>query len=149
VSIARTTRITGVSILAALFLSGCGGHSTPVVPTALHAADLINYIASDPALVKSTGRPQVVAFFTFGSDASQSLRPNLHKLEDQYADSVDFIYVDEEADNTKQLQKDLNIVGDPPTIVFLSAEGTEQGRLTGVPTPQQLSDQIDGLLAAG
>ena len=145
----RTTRLLGAFTLAALLLSGCGGHATPVVPTAEHAIDLINYIASDPALVKNTGRPQVVMFFTFPSQASQTVRPIVQKLQDQYADSIDFIYVDEEADNTKQLQKDMNVVGDPPVFVFLSADGFEQGRLAGVHTEQELSGQIDGLLAAG
>jgi thiol-disulfide isomerase/thioredoxin len=141
---------SGFFLLVALLLSGCGGgHATPAVPTALHAVELINYIASDPTLVKATGRPQVVVFFTFSSTASQALRPVLHQLQDEYADSVDFIYMDEEADNTKPLQKDMLIAGAPPTVIFLSAGGEEQGRLTGVHGEQELADLIDGLLMAG
>ena len=139
-----------IFMLVAMLLSGCGGgHATPVVPTALHAAELTNYIASDPALVKDTGLPQVVIFFTFSSTASQALRSVLQRLQDKYTDSVDFLYIDEEADNTKQLQTDLGVQGAPPILIFLSAGGTEQGRLTGVHTEQELIGQLDGLLMAG
>src|SRR5690349_15611778 len=100
-------RLLLISIIAGL-LAGCGGQATPA-PTALNAppgataALRTNYVASDPSLVRGTGRAQVVVFYSTSSDQSQVLRPVIHQLEDQYSKSVDFVYLDVTQDNTKQL----------------------------------------------
>jgi thiol-disulfide isomerase/thioredoxin len=135
-------------------LAGCGGQSTPP-PTALNAppgataARRTSYVASDPALVRGTGRAQVVEFFSSKSDQSKSLMPIVHQLEDKYSKSVDFVYLDIDQDNTKQLQKDFNTGGIWPVLVFLSADGVEENRLIGVHTQQEIAPQIEALLAVG
>ena len=146
-------RLLLVSIIAGL-LAGCGGQATPA-PTALNAppgataALRTNYVASDPSLVRGTGRAQVVVFFSASSDQSQVLRPVIHQLEDQYSKSVDFVYLDVTQDNTKQLQKDFNTTGVWPTIVFLSADGVEEDRMVGAHTKQEIAPKIDALLMVG
>src|SRR5215470_18632509 len=69
------------------------------------AAMLKDYVASDPALVRSTGRPQVIEFFAFWCTVCQGMRPTMHALQDEYGQSVDFIYLDIDADNTKELRR--------------------------------------------
>ncbi len=147
-------RLLLISIFVGLLLAGCGGQATPA-PTALNAppgatAQLrTNYVASDPTLVRDTGRPQVVVFYAASSDQSQALRPIIHQLEDQYSKSVDFVYLDVTQDSTKQLQKDFSTTGVWPTVVFLSADGVEEDRLVGVHTTQEVAPKIDALLMVG
>jgi thiol-disulfide isomerase/thioredoxin len=135
-------------------LAACGGQSTPP-PTALNAppgataARRTSYLASDPALVRGTGRAQVIEFYSAKSDQSMALMPIIHQLEDQYTKSVDFVYLDVDQDNTKQLQKDFNTTSALPVLVFLSADGVEENRLVGVHTKQEIDPQIEALLAVG
>jgi thiol-disulfide isomerase/thioredoxin len=140
-----------------LLLSACSGQPaspTPVPTSAIPAAeprasDLKDYIASDPSLVKNTGRPQFVEFFAFWCTTCQAMRPLIHKLQDEYGERVDFIYLDIDADNTKALRQELQFTGLRPTIVFLSGEGTEMGRMIGMHSEDELSSQIDSLLTSG
>jgi len=147
-------RLLLFSVIAGLLLGGCGGQATPA-PTALNAPPgatavlRTNYVASDPSLVRSTGRAQVVVFYIASCDQCQVLRPTIHQLEDQYSKSVDFVYIDISQDNSKQLQKDFTTTGVWPTLVFLSADGVEEGRLVGAHTKQEIQPQIDALLMVG
>src|SRR4051812_26223460 len=107
-----------------MFLAACGNAAVPTpVPTsapkavnvAPKAAALTDYVASNPALVRSTGRPQVVEFFAFWCTVCQGMRPTMHTLQDEYGQSVDFIYLDIDAENTKDLQRTLTFTGLRPT----------------------------------
>ena len=140
-----------------IFLTACSGQSAPPAPTPTttvsetpsNAADLKDYVASDPSLVKNTGCPQVIEFFAFWCTTCQAMRPTIHKLQDEYGERVDFIYLDIDADNTKTLRKELEFTGLRPTIVFLSGEGTEIGRMVGMHSEEELASQIDDLLSSG
>ena len=151
-------RIVMMMFIVGLLATGCGAQSTAVPPTIApntgtavpgHAAELKDYIASDPSLVRTTGRPQVVEFFAFWCVVCQSMRPLMHQMEDKYGNLVDFIYLDIDADNTKQLRTDLTFTGLRPTIIFLSADGVEHGRLFGAHTEPEITALIDPLLSAG
>ena len=113
------------------------------------AVGLKDFVASDPALVGTTGRPQVVEFFAFWCVTCQSLRPIIHAAQDEYGDMVDFIYLDIDAPNTKDLQQKLTFTGLRPTIVFLDAEGKEHARMVGVHTKEELDAKIEDLVAVG
>src|SRR5882724_8752915 len=65
--------------------------SAPVVPQDMYA--------SDPALVRNTGRPQIVEFFAFWCDVCHAMHPTMVTLQQQYQQQVDFIYLDIDADN--------------------------------------------------
>ena len=136
-----------------LLLTGCGGQASPTPqPTPLNApkaALQTNYVASDPQLVRATGRPQMLEFFAFWCDICQGMRPMIHQLQDQYDGQVDFIYLDIDAANTKQLQQDFGFNGNRPTLIFLSADGNEEGRLVGQHSKDEIAQQLDGLLAVG
>lgn len=146
-------RLLVLFVLGATLLTACGGQASPTdVPTPLNmpkAALLTNYVASDPALVRGTGRPQMIEFFAFWCDICQGMRPMIHQLQDQYGSQVDFVYLDIDADNTKQLQHDFGFNGLRPTIIFLSADGNEEGRLVGQHTKDEIAQQLDGLLTVG
>jgi thiol-disulfide isomerase/thioredoxin len=105
--------------------------------------------ASDPALVRNTGRPQVVEFFAFWCDVCHAMHPTMVTLQQQYQQQVDFIYLDIDADNTKALRQSMGFTGLRPTIVFIAADGTEMGRLVGMHNLKELTDQISTILAVG
>ncbi len=112
-------------------------------------ASLKDYVASDPSLVGTTGRAQVIEFFAFWCAECQQMRPIVHSLQDEYGFMVDFIYLDIDAANTKALQKQLTYAGQRPTIIFMNAKGKEQSRLFGIHTREELADKIDELVAVG
>jgi thiol-disulfide isomerase/thioredoxin len=118
-------------------------------PVGSRAVDLKDFVASDPSLVGATGRPQVVEFFAFWCTTCQAMRPLIHAAQDEYGEMVDFIYLDIDAENTKEWQKKLTFTGLRPTIVFLDAEGKEHARLVGVHTKEELYTKIDDLVAVG
>lgn len=139
-----------------VLLTGCGGNQAAPTPTravnvrpGATAALRTAFIVSDPALVRGTGRPQVIVFYQVNCDQCQTIRPFLHALEDQYHKTIDFIYLDVTQDNTKQLQKDFNTTGTWPTVVFLSADGNEEARLIGVHSQQEIADKVAALLMVG
>ncbi len=113
------------------------------------AATLKDIAASDPALVRRTGRPQVVEFFAYWCTDCQHMYPVMHDLETSYAQKIDFLYINIDADNTKALQRDLTFSGLRPTIVFLDAKGQEVQRLVGVHTQEAVQPILDKLVAAG
>ncbi len=112
-------------------------------------AKLKDYVASDPSLVGTTGRPQFVEFFAFWCPTCQAMRPTVHELQDIYGSMVDFVYLDIDAPNTKALQQKLTFTGLRPTIIFLDANGQEKSRLVGEHTKEELADHIDDLIAVG
>lgn len=134
-----------------VLLVGCSGaapQATKVSEAAVQpaAASLDNYVASDPAMISSTGRPQVIEFFAFWCTTCQAMRPVIHGLQDRYRDKVDFIYLDIDAANTKDLQKTLGFTGLRPTLIFVTPEGTEMDRLVGVQASDQIAQKIDALM---
>ncbi|MEP7287185.1 MAG: thioredoxin domain-containing protein [Chloroflexota bacterium] len=145
------SRLLIICIILGSLLVGCAGQPTPAATESQgQAASRSNFVASDPEMVRSTGRPQVIVFFTFAAcDVCQSMRPVIHALEDQYGTQADFIYLDTAADNTKAMQKDLAYAGQPPTFIFLSADGNEMDRLVGLQSRDTLVAKIDGLFAVG
>ncbi len=122
---------------------------TEVLPTPTKAVLLKDYVASDPALVGTTGRPQFVQFFAFWCTVCQGMRPVIHQLQDKYGAMVDFVYLDIDAANTKALQQKLAFTGLRPTIIFMDSEGKEVSRLMGEQTEQTLEQHIMDLLATG
>jgi thiol:disulfide interchange protein len=118
-------------------------------PATTKYADLKDFVASDPALVGSTGRPQMIEFFAFWCITCQSMRQIVHELQDEYATAVDFVYLDIDAENTKTLQRDLTFTGLRPTIIFLDAKGQEKARLVGVHTKAEIANKLDELAAVG
>jgi thiol-disulfide isomerase/thioredoxin len=140
-------------------LSACSGPSTPppeplrapptAEPTGTQAVKLTDYVASDPALVGTTGRPQVIEFFAFSCNTCQAMRPAIHALQDEYGFMVDFIYLDINAQNTKALQKQFAVTGEQPTIVFMDFTGQERTRLVGNHTKEELENRIQDLVAVG
>ncbi len=157
-------RLWSLFVLVALIVTACspaapaGPADQPVVqptstpdtsPTATKAVLLKDYVASDPSLVGTTGRPQFVEFFAFWCTVCQGMRPSIHQLEDKYGSVVDFIYLDIDAANTKALQKKLAFTGLRPTIIFMDSTGKEISRLVGEQTQETLEQHIQDLLATG
>jgi thiol-disulfide isomerase/thioredoxin len=159
-------------IILGLLLAACAGASPTTAPTTAIpnpnppsansvavnveptivgtlAVNLTDYIASDPSLVGTTGKPQVVQFFAFWCTVCQGMRPRIHQLQDEYAGAVDFVYLDIDAQNTKDLQKKLTFTGLRPTIVFLDADGNEKSRLVGEQTKEEIQKRIESLVAVG
>src|SRR5687767_1669866 len=108
-------RLVIICLTLGLFLIACSSPQPTAVPvsqnnvssgsgdTSSSASSLTDYIASDPAIVRNTGRPQVIEFFAFWCTTCQAMRPILHELQDRYTERVDFVYLDIDADNTKAL----------------------------------------------
>ncbi len=159
-------RLWPILVLVMLILSACSSPTAPsgpanipgpqptstptdIVPTATLAALLKDYVASDPSLVGTTGRPQFVQFFAFWCTVCQGMRPTIHELQDKYGTMVDFVYLDIDAPNTKALQQKLAFTGLRPTIIFLDSDGKEVSRLVGEQTQDTLEQRIQDLLATG
>jgi thiol-disulfide isomerase/thioredoxin len=148
-----------ILVTLTLVVSACGGpatpHSEPLQalptdePTGTIAVKLADYVASDPALVGASGRPQVIVFFTFSSATCQAMRPIIHALQDEYGFMVDFIYLDMNAQNTKALQKQFAVTGAQPTIVFMDVTGQESARLVGQHTRDEVENLVQSLVAVG
>jgi thiol-disulfide isomerase/thioredoxin len=161
-----------IVVILGLLLAACAGTSTSNAPTTAipnpnppqstavpadieptfagtRAASLTDYIASDPSLVGTTGKPQMVQFFAFWCTVCQGMRPMIHQLQDEYAGAVDFVYLDIDAPNTKDLQKKLTFTGLRPTLIFLDADGNEKSRLVGEQTKEEIQKRIESLVAVG
>jgi thiol-disulfide isomerase/thioredoxin len=101
----------------------------------------------DPASrVASTGRPQLIEFFTTWCPNCQELKPYIHQMEADYWGRVDFVYIDREARENKAVVDQFLIVYQP-VFILLSADGVEQMRWTYV-DPQFIRDGIDEYLAS-
>ena len=168
-------RSVSLIVLVAVVLSGCSSSApsptSAPAPTATQPAAAVtsgnsanapasdgqdalppvpkDMYASDPKLVRNTGRPQVVEFFAFWCDVCKAMHPDMVTLQQEYQQQADFIYLDIDADNTKELRQSMGFTGLRPTIVFLAADGTEMGRLVGQHTLQELTDQMPSILAVG
>ncbi len=152
-------QVAFILVIMSVFLAACGGQTPPTatqLPTQPSAGNtggaasaLADYVPSDPAQVGTTGRPQVVEFFAFKDGTSQAMRPVIHRLQDQYGTMVDFIYLNTEADNTKDLQKKFNITGQGPTIILFDEKGTEKCRFVGMHNLAEVETEIEDLIAVG
>lgn len=157
-----------ISLIVALFVTACATAAptaTPVpttVPaptqpavvlpptiTPTRVADFKDYVLSDPALIGTTGRPQMVAFIALKDTTSQEMRPVLHALQDEYGTMVDFIYLDADDAKTEGIRKKLAFAGQKPTLIFFDAQGAEKARLTGKQLRDPVEGQIEDLLAVG
>jgi thiol-disulfide isomerase/thioredoxin len=112
-------------------------------------ADFKDYVLSDPAVIGTTGRPQMVAFIALKDTASQEMRPIIHALQDEYGTMVDFIYLDADDAKTEAIRKKLAFAGQKPTLIFFDAQGAEKARLTGKQARDAVEGQIEDLLAVG
>jgi thiol-disulfide isomerase/thioredoxin len=154
----RHPSILPVLALFALVVVACAGSSAPpeplkalptVEPTGTRAVKFTNYVPSDPSLVGTTGRPQVIVFFTFSCAVCQAMRPAIHALQDDYGFMIDFVYLDIDAQNTKALQKRFVVTGEQPTIVFMDFTGQERTRLVGQHTKDEIENLVQDLVAVG
>ena len=132
---------TATTVTAANVPAPAAQDALPAVPKEMYA--------SDPALVRNTGRPQVVEFFAFWCDVCHAMHPTMVALQQAYQQQIDFIYLDIDADNTKGLRQSMGFTGLRPTIVFIAADGTETGRLVGMHSQQELVEQITTILGVG
>src|SRR5262245_20789118 len=144
-------------------IAACAGSPTPTAlpiptkgspepsPTASNtkAASLKDYVPSDPALVGTTGRMQLIVFFGFKLAESQQIRPYLHELQDEYGLLVDFVYLDIDASNTKAVQKQLTFSGSGTRIIFMDANGKELSRLVRVHAKAEIAEKLDQMVAVG
>jgi thiol:disulfide interchange protein len=155
-------RLLSLVVLFALMFTACSSPTAPsgppaqptstpteISPTATLAVLLKDYVASDPSLVATTGRPQFIEFFAFWCTVCQGMRPTIHQIQDKYGAMVDFIYLDIDAANTKTLQQKLVFTGLRPTIIFTDSEGKEVSRLFGEQKQETLEQHIMDLLATG
>jgi thiol-disulfide isomerase/thioredoxin len=150
-------RVLCLFVGMSLLLAACAGTAPTSTPAPTQApaggggeaVSRPDYLPSDPTLVGTTGRPQIVVFFAFKCDICQSMRPTMHELEATYGTMVDFIYLDVNADNTVEVQQRLNITGSPPAIIFFNAEGQEKGRFVGLHNKTELETEIEDLVAVG
>jgi hypothetical protein len=121
----------------------------PPTITPTRVADFKDYVLSDPSIIGTTGRPQMVVFIALKDTASQEMRPIIHALQDEYGTMVDFVYLDADDAKTEAIRKKLAFAGQKPTLIFLDAQGTEKARLTGKQTRDPVEGQVEDLLAVG
>jgi hypothetical protein len=121
----------------------------PPTITPTRVADFKDYVLSDPALIGTTGRPQMIVFIALKDTVSQEMRPIIHALQDEYGTMVDFIYLDADDTKTEATRKKLTFAGQKPTLIFFDAQGAEKARLTGKQAREAVEGQIEDLLAVG
>lgn len=144
-----------ILVFAVMFLAAC----TPppsgsplqslkitVTPYEGKAADHNEFVASDPILVSTTGRPQVIEFFAFWCTTCQRMRPTMHELQDEYNGRIDFLYINIDDKATESVQRQFGFGGLRPTIVFLDAKGQEIGRLVGLQDKDTVQQYLDSLV---
>jgi thiol-disulfide isomerase/thioredoxin len=119
---------------------------TPLTGRAVNAPD---FIESDPQLVRVTGRPQVVEFFAYWCTSCQEMRPTMHELQDEYADRIDFLYLNIDNADTQTARTQLAFAGLRPTIVFLDSSGNEITRLVGVHPKETVQEILNNMAGSG
>jgi hypothetical protein len=140
-------------------VTGCQGTAPPGVPLPVFAvtvtplegkaADQKDYVASIPALIGATTRPQTVVFFAFGESNSMSIRTTLQKLQDDYMGRIDFIYLDVNDKINEAAKRQWKVNTSLPTIIFLDDEGKELGRLLERTDREAIQNYLDSLIAQG
>lgn len=115
-------------------------------PDAPAAPDTIRF--DDSSHVGNTGRPQLVEFFTTWCPICNSLRPSVHALEAEYWGRVDFVYLDREADDNRDIVSQFGVRGQP-VFFLLEPDGTIVRQWFGYADPAELAASMDEYLATG
>ncbi|MBE2196691.1 MAG: thioredoxin fold domain-containing protein [Anaerolinea sp.] len=159
----RTLNLISVFLfISAVILSGCSPSPnvpTPTTSTSTSSGGGVSVDpetiafselpASDPAKIGTTGRPQVIDFFAYWCTTCKAMHPVFASLEKEYAGRVDFLYIDIDAENTKDAQRTFNFTGLRPTIIFLDANGKEVNRLFGERPREEIASILDNMVAVG
>jgi len=146
-----------------LILSACGGATptatpplnTSIAQTALPVVATQAIIpfdqlkASDPTLIGTTGRPQLVEFFAYWCSVCRSMHPVMEDLKSEYSGVIDFLQLDIDSPATLAARETYRFQGLRPTLVFLDATGNEVARLVGAHPHEIIADLLDSLVAVG
>jgi len=72
------------------------------------------------------------------------MRPVVHRLEDEYWNRVDFVYLDREDDGNSDVVREYGISGQP-VFILLDASGSEVQRWFGRVDVNTLRDAMDAV----
>jgi len=115
--------------------------STPLPPWILSKLK-----ATDPKNFKlASGKYQLVEFFAFWSGMSQAMAPIMNKLELEYGDQINFIYLDIDNPANDQLKKLLKYKT-APQFLILDATGNVIKQWEGYVDESELIQSIESLL---
>lgn len=107
---------------------------------------LTNLRATDPRTVEiPSGKVQFIWFFAFWDGASQAMAPIVKGLEDQYAEQIQFIYLDIDDPATGTLKRQLGYRAQPH-IFLLGYEGQTLKQWQGYVSYNEFRIAIDGAL---
>ncbi|NDJ34478.1 MAG: hypothetical protein GYB64_07395 [Chloroflexi bacterium] len=123
------------------------GQEGAEVVVAIHRAapaPLDSFVNDNPAFVGTTGRPQVIDFFTTWCNICNAIKADIHSLEAEYWGRVDFIYLNRELPENAAVVDRFGVQYQPE-FVILDADGNKVAHLYGAPG-NALREQIDALL---
>lgn len=116
------------------------------MPSAPATADAFR--ADSVSLVAATGKPQLIEFFAFWCTVCRQMRPIVHKLEAEYWDRIDFVYLDID-DTANQSAMDQYGYIAQPYFVLVDSEGNVAEQWYGSRSEADLRASLEALLGQG
>ncbi|MBN1121920.1 MAG: thioredoxin family protein [Anaerolineae bacterium] len=105
-----------------------------------------DYRYDPPTVVGATGNPQFLEFFTGWCGVCSGMKPTVHALEAEYWGKVDFVYLDREANENREVVSTFGI-SSQPVFILIDADGNEIERWFGVVGAPTLREAFDDYLA--
>jgi len=129
-------------------LTGCARRSpiTTATPVQLTSTPILEMRASNPKdLHIISGRPQVVVFFAFWCGNSRAMYPILKRLEAEYFQQINFIYLDIDDPANTAIKNQLGYRLQPE-FYLVDANGNVLKHWLGLVNPNELETAIKSLV---
>jgi thiol:disulfide interchange protein len=140
-TVKQIARIVFLALLA-LVASACASAETTPAPTVEHERT-----PSDITLVANTGRPQFLDSYADWCITCNRNKPIVHRLEDQYKDRVDFMYLNIDLEDTLTTRERFDIVA-RSQYVLIDADGSVVQKWFGYLDEAEVTAALDQFLTA-
>lgn len=116
----------------------------PSAPQAVTA----DFREDSPGHVAATSRPQLIMVFSYDCVDCNRIRPVVHQLEADFWTRIDFVYLNQHAQQNREVFNRYGLRG-RPVFLLIEPDGTEVTRWFGVRTEQSMRDTLVAYLENG